>query len=126
MTSDDAYLPHDAIQSHEIRLFIFALVVINDGDTTVDGVAFNDQRRRVLRFIRPFFAVPLHDVLRFGNNAFGSHADPETLAQSALLTLASHVHVDVAIVAVFAGVHRVFRNRSSEEALTPASMRNSS
>lgn len=68
-------------------------------------VAFNRPWGRILRFIGALLAVPLHDILRFRDDAFGSHSDPEALTQTALLTLAPHVHIDVAIVAILASVH---------------------
>jgi hypothetical protein len=43
----------------------------------------------------------------------------ETLSQSALLTLSSHVHVDIAAAAVLALVDGIFRDTSPEEAFAP-------
>lgn len=47
---------------------------------------------------------------------FGPHADSQAFFQPALLALAPHVHVDLAVVAVFALVHGIFGNAPPKEA----------
>lgn len=50
---------------------------------------------------------------------FGPHANGQTFFQPALLTLAPHVHVDLAVVAVLALVYGVLGDAPPEEPLTP-------
>lgn len=50
---------------------------------------------------------------------FGPHADGQAFLQPAFLALAPHVHVDLAVVAVLALVHRVLGDAPPEEALAP-------
>lgn len=47
---------------------------------------------------------------------FGPHADGQAFFQPTLLAFAPHVHVDLAVVAVLALVHRVFGDTPPEEA----------
>lgn len=46
---------------------------------------------------------------------FGPHANSKTFFQPTLLALPPHVHVDLAIVAVLALVHRIFGNTPPKE-----------
>jgi len=50
---------------------------------------------------------------------FGPHADGQAFFQPALLALAPHVHVDLAVVAVLALVHGVLGDAPPEEPLAP-------
>lgn len=59
----------------------------------------------------------LYCTLVLGHNTFRPHANRQTLLQSALLALAAHIHVDLAVVAVLALIHCVPGDASSEEAL---------
>lgn len=63
------------------------------------------------------FLLALHSTLVLWHNAFGPHAHRQALLQPALLTLAPHVHVDLAIVPIFTLVHRVLRDASPEKSL---------
>jgi len=47
---------------------------------------------------------------------FWPHSNAEALFESTLLTLASHVHVDLAVVAILALVDGVFGDAAPEEA----------
>lgn len=50
---------------------------------------------------------------------FGPHTDGQALFQPAFLALASHVHVDLAVVAVLTLVNGIFGDASPEEPLAP-------
>lgn len=70
--------------------------------------------RLVLVLLR-LFLFPFDGALDLGHDALGPHADVDALLQPALLALPPHVHVDFAVVAVLALVHRVLRYAPPEE-----------
>lgn len=64
-----------------------------------------------------FFLLSLHCALKLGHNAFWPHADRQALLQPALLTLAAHIHVDLAAIAILALVYGIPGDTASKEAL---------
>lgn len=60
--------------------------------------------------------LALDGALRFRHNALGSHANVQALLQPALLALASHVHVHLALLAELARVDGVLGDAAPEEA----------
>lgn len=60
--------------------------------------------------------LALDGALRFGHNALGPHANVQALLQPALLALASHVHVHLALLAELARVDGVLGDAAPEEA----------
>jgi hypothetical protein len=101
-----------------------------------DGLWWAATRRRVgfVLVLLCFLRLSLHGALDFRNNTwkitvslllsnelekkltFWPHSNAEAFFESTLLTLASHVHVDLTIVAVFALVDSIFRDAAPEEA----------
>jgi hypothetical protein len=82
----------------------------------VGGGAGSDARAR-LAYLLSLLLLALDGALELRDDALGPHADVEALLEPALLALAPHVHVDLAVVAVLALVHRVLGDAAPEEAL---------
>ena len=59
--------------------------------------------------------LPLDRALDLRDHTLGPHTHTEALLKTALLALTPHVHVNLAVVAVFALVHRVLCDAAPEE-----------
>ena len=46
---------------------------------------------------------------------FGSHSDGETFLQTTLLAFSPHIHIDLAVLAIFTHVHNVLSHAPPEE-----------
>lgn len=85
------------------------------------GFHLNNIRRAIRRAIRfillllRLFLLAFDSALHFRYDALRAHAHRQTLLQSALLTLASHIHINLARVAVLAGVDGILGYAPPEE-----------
>ena len=136
----------DAVTTVIIRLFLHTLVnplqIVSRGllvlvlevDQPVDQLLLLGLKRDhdLLSLLRPprdvgnaitgrglgrLLLLPLLSALGLWHHTLRPHADLVALFKTALLALAPHVHVDLTVVPVLAGVVGTFGDGSSEEAL---------
>lgn len=79
-------------------------------------ISFDDELSTA--YLLCFLFLALDSTLVFRHDTLGPHTHCQTLLQSAFLTFAPHVHIDLAIVPVFTLVYRVLGDAAPEEALT--------
>merc|ERR1719510_2644755 len=71
----------------------------------------------LLKFLLPFgFSFPHTLIFRY--HTFSPHSNYITFSKSASLTFSSHVHIDFALIAIFASIRRGSGYRPSEESFT--------